>query len=166
LVSSGRRLGRARLRRTDADRLGRHDGDWNDGAQWSDTTPPGTNEVAFIVSGGNPQLNAETVTLDGNAVQNSGEIDVGVTSAATLLLDDGASITGGRLVLGTLTVSGTLDVETGGAGNGATLDGVSVTNYDGIEIDPAALEASSRLTMARRSSRYADDRDRRHTRHW
>ena len=56
---------------------------------------------------------------------NGGTIDVGTTSAATLLLDDGTTITDGRLTIGG---NNTLDIESVG---GATLDGVTVTGATG-----------------------------------
>ena len=59
---------------------------------------------------------------------------MGVTSAATLLLDDGTTITGGAISIGN---SGVLDI--GGVhavGNSdATLDGVTVSNDGNIQID-------------------------------
>ena len=80
-------------------------------------------------------------TLDGVAVTNVGAtIEVGQTSTATLLVDDGTSISGGTLTIGASGFTGTLDVEKGGnaaAPYGATLDGVTVTDYaasDGITV--------------------------------
>ena len=74
-------------------------------------------------------------TLDGVLVadDNTSTVTPGITvgtgaSAATLLLDDGATISG--LGTGTMTIGakGTLDVEKGTSGPGATLDGVKVTD--------------------------------------
>jgi fibronectin-binding autotransporter adhesin len=77
-------------------------------------------------------------TLDGVTVANGGNIDVGTTSTSdpTLLLDDGTTISAGKLTLGNL---GVLDVETGPtilrAGMpDATLDGVTVANGGNIDV--------------------------------
>ena len=55
-------------------------------------------------------------------------IEVGATSAATLLLDDGATLTHGALTVGP---TGTLDIE---SAQGATLGDVSVINGNTIEV--------------------------------
>ena len=96
-------------------------------------------------------------TLDGVQVTDSDStayvagtsnagIEVGETSAAVLLVDDGTTITGGgtgTLAIGT---TGTLDVEKGTSGPGATLDGVKVTDSGAIEIAvTAALSAATLL---------------------
>ena len=80
-------------------------------------------------------------TLDGAAVANGGNIDIGTagSGAPTLLLDDGTVISNGNLTIGTL---GVLDVEQGPATLGpgvpdATLDGVAVANGGTIEIGTA-----------------------------
>src|SRR5208283_2507339 len=73
-------------------------------------------------------------------VTDNGAIDIATTTpanAATLLIDDGTTITGADA--GTLTtgVKGTLDVEKGSDSSppyGATLDGVLVTNENLIEV--------------------------------
>ena len=78
-------------------------------------------------------------TLDGVAVNSTGTIAVGGTSVATLLLDDGTSITHGTLTVGS---GSTLDVEHGTNGPGATLDGVSVTGVDAVTA-PSATPAST-----------------------
>ena len=52
-------------------------------------------------------------------------INIGTSSTATLLVDDGTAISGGTLTVGT---TGTLDVEKGASGPGATLDGVKVAD--------------------------------------
>jgi hypothetical protein len=69
-------------------------------------------------------------TLDGvtvNATDSTGTIKVGVNGAATLLLDDGTSITDGALSIGS---GSTLDVENDANGLGVALDGVKVTGVD------------------------------------
>jgi FecR protein len=76
-----------------------------------------------------------TVEFDGVLVENAGgTIIVDVPKPATLILDGGTKITGGRL---TVNGFGTLDVERGGNHNGshgATLDGVSVTDSGAIDV--------------------------------
>ena len=67
-------------------------------------------------------------TLDDVTVTNAAAgdgINIGTSSTATLLVDDGTAISGGTLTVGT---TGTLDVEKGTSGPGATLDGVKVTD--------------------------------------
>ncbi len=80
-------------------------------------------------------------TLDGVAVANGGNIEIGTagTSDPTLLLDDGTVVSNGNLTIGAL---GVLDVEQGPATLGAgvpdaTLDGVAVANGGNIEIGTA-----------------------------
>jgi Bacterial Ig-like domain len=66
------------------------------------------------------------------SVQATGKIEVGQTSEATLLLENGASMEGGALAIGAAGHTGTVDVE-----SGATLDGVAVTAQapaDSIEV--------------------------------
>ncbi|HZR76821.1 hypothetical protein [Bradyrhizobium sp.] len=66
-------------------------------------------------------------TLDGVAVTGSSDpstIAIGLSGPATLLLDDGTTITNGNM---TIAANSTLDVEAGTTGPGATLDGVTVT---------------------------------------
>ena len=85
-------------------------------------------------------VTAPDATLDGVLLTDNGAIRIAVTaplSAATLLLDDGTTITGGGT--GTVTIGGlgTLDVELGPGGvtaPDATLDGVLVTDNGAIEI--------------------------------
>ena len=79
----------------------------------------------------------DAVTIDSPAPATT--IEVGVTTAATLLLDDGTSIANGAMTIGT---GSTLDVEVGNIRGGgdafnadAILDGVIVTNSGTIEID-------------------------------
>ena len=88
------------------------------------------NGTAAIAAGG--------VTLNDVAVNmsDSGKLNIGVGAAGSSILtvDDGTSITGGTMTIGS---TGELDVEKGASGPGATLDGVDVTvNSSGsIEID-------------------------------
>ena len=74
-------------------------------------------------------------TLDGVLVadDNTSTVTPGITvgtgaSAATLLVDDGTVISGGGTGTMTIGATGTLDVEKGTSGPGATLDGVKVTD--------------------------------------
>jgi fibronectin-binding autotransporter adhesin len=62
-----------------------------------------------------------------NSVDSTGTIEVGVSGAATLLLDDGTSIAHGALSIGS---GSTLDIEQGTGDSGVTLDGVKVTGVD------------------------------------
>ena len=103
----------------------------------------GTLDIEFGISG------HPAATLDGVSVNSSeiGTIKVGTMSTATLLLDDGATITHGSLTIGQ---HGTLDAEIGPNGPGginggpdATLDGVNVTNNHAIDIG----ETSSGVTF-------------------
>ncbi|MDR3659051.1 MAG: hypothetical protein P4L86_01315, partial [Mycobacterium sp.] len=82
-------------------------------------------------------------TLDGIAVTNYGTINVDLTaSGAILALDDGATISGGLMIIGN-NVASALDIEVGlsgpggvnGPGPDATLDDVTVTNNGTIEVD-------------------------------
>ncbi|MDE2283115.1 MAG: hypothetical protein KGK33_00680 [Hyphomicrobiales bacterium] len=75
-------------------------------------------------------------TLDGVAVWNGGNIEVGESGRATLTLADGTAIHDGTLCIG---CTGTLDIETC---RGASLDGVTVWNRGDILVDdsrPATL---------------------------
>ncbi|MDR3464929.1 MAG: FecR domain-containing protein, partial [Xanthobacteraceae bacterium] len=94
-----------------------------------------------LVNDGTVAIEASTgATLDGVAVTGGGGIQVDLaTGAATLLLDDGTSITGGTLSIGDV---GTLDVEQGRAaitGADATLDGVTVTGTDAVLTTTGAI---------------------------
>ena len=93
-----------------------------------------------VETAGVPPNGAE---FDGVIVTNAGPgegIEVGLTTTATLLLDDGTVIFGGYLKVGGTSTFGTVDVEKGSNAvgpYGATLDGVMVTNVaagDGIEV--------------------------------
>jgi hypothetical protein len=81
-----------------------------------------------------------TGTLDGVTVTNTGTIEVGATTTATLVLDGGTTISGGNLTLGT---GATLDVEDG---PGATLNGVTVTN-SGATIEVGVTTTGATLTL-------------------
>jgi FecR protein len=74
-------------------------------------------------------------TLDGVTVNGSGHIQVD-SGPSTLILDDDTTVTGGTLTVGPV---GTLAIKTA---EGATLDGVGVTNNDLIEVF-----AGSHLTL-------------------
>ena len=96
-----------------------------------------TLQVGVTVTGGTLS-NSGTVdiegssgaTLDGVAVTGDGHIQIdGATNATTpLILEDGTTITGGTLTVGSV---GILDVKTS---SGATLDDVGVTNGHSIEV--------------------------------
>ena len=79
---------------------------------------------------------------DNNAGATTQGINIGTTSTATLLVDDGTVISGGTLTVG---ADGTLDVEKGTSGPGATLDGVAVTSGGIIDVG-AASTATLTLT--------------------
>ena len=86
-------------------------------------------------------------TLDGVAVTSflaKGTLEVGQTSAATLLMNDGTSITGGALVIGASGHTGTVDVE---SASGATLDGVTVTAYDATDTIQVGQTGTSKLLL-------------------
>ncbi|MFZ0422007.1 MAG: hypothetical protein WAL80_03930 [Xanthobacteraceae bacterium] len=116
-------------------------GDWINAAasDWSTGAPPNTGD-AVVVASGQAQVNSD-VTLNNNAVQNSAEIDVGVTSGAILTLDDGTSISGGTLVLGD-GASGTLRIETG-----ATLSGGIEVSNDGTDFGTIEVTTGTTLTL-------------------
>src|SRR5208283_5761749 len=92
------------------------------------------------VEKGSASIAGPDATLHGVLVTDQGAIDIATTTpanAATLLIDDGTTITGADA--GTLTtgVKGTLDVEKGSAsiaGPDATLHGVLVTDNGAIDI--------------------------------
>jgi fibronectin-binding autotransporter adhesin len=96
-----------------------------------------TNGKLNIASGGTVDVEAGTsgpgATLDGVTVTGTSgatpsTIEVGITGAATLLLDDGTTITNGNL---TIAGGSTVDIEAGTNGPGATLDGVTVSGVGG-----------------------------------
>ena len=90
---------------------------------------------AALTVGGDGTLHIEgSATLDGVTVDNSGTIQVDQAQGptpTTLTLDDGTSISGGALNVGSV---GTLLIAAGSDDIGATLDGVNVTNYGTIQI--------------------------------
>ena len=84
-------------------------------------------------------------TLDGTSVNNSGtvRVDSPILPTTTLTLDDGTTIAGGALSIGS---QGVLDIEVGSNGQGnngadATLDGVQVTNSGSIFVEPTTSGA-------------------------
>ncbi|MDR3468784.1 MAG: hypothetical protein P4M07_22880, partial [Xanthobacteraceae bacterium] len=87
-----------------------------------------------------PGATLDGVTVTGaDAVRYFGPaslIEVGVSNAAsataTLTLDDGTSITGGSLTIGS---HGVIEVASGTSGSGATLDDVRVSNAGAIQVD-------------------------------
>jgi hypothetical protein len=101
-----------------------------------------TNGALTIASGGTLQIeagpNGSGATLDGVSVSNSGtvQVDSAATPPATLVLDDGTTISGGNLTIGN---GSTLDAEApkgtlGPTNPDAMLDTVNVTNNGTIEI--------------------------------
>jgi hypothetical protein len=83
----------------------------------------------------------KTVHLDGVDVENDGGIVIDRTDPATLTVDDGTAIAGGRLTVNGI---GTLDIERGSnrsSPHGAVLDGVSVADKGAIDIGVTATGA-------------------------
>jgi hypothetical protein len=76
-----------------------------------------------------------TVTLDGVNVTDNGEFDVGVSSGATLALDDNASISGSGAM--TINANSTLDVDSG----------TTTINLSGTITNNGTLEASCGGTL-------------------
>ena len=119
-------------------------------------------------------------TLDGVLVadDNTSTVTPGITvgtgaSAATLLLDDGATISGSGTGTMTIGAEGTLDVERNtGSAPDATLDGVKLTDNNtstvtpGITVGTGASAATLLLddgtSDQRRRHRHDDDRRQRH----
>ena len=80
----------------------------------------------------NPAASLDGVTV--NDYARADGIEVGTTTTATLLVDDGTTIDNGTLTIGAIgasTFMSTVDVEQGSAGPGATLNNV-VVDDDGI----------------------------------
>ena len=97
----------------------------------------GTLDVEFSgTSTGKPDATLDDVVVNDNSY-NFG-IEVGATTAATLLLEDDTTVYGGRLSIGS---ASTLDIEAG-ANHVATLDGVNVTNAGNIQIDAVSSPPS------------------------
>jgi hypothetical protein len=65
---------------------------------------------------------------------SGGVIEVGQTTTATLTLEDGTSISGVGIAIGSNNGTGTLDIEKGTTGPGATLDALTVDNFGAIDI--------------------------------
>ena len=109
------------------------DNEWSTGSNWSNGAPP-EGEHASIGSGGNPHVDSP-VTADDVGLINFGTIDVGTAMVgASFTLDDGTTIAGGTLSIGSL---GMVDVEAGPGnivGPDAELEGVAVTNSGNIEV--------------------------------
>jgi fibronectin-binding autotransporter adhesin len=81
---------------------------------------------------------AAGATLDGVHVNNgAGTIQIDTVSFdGKLIVDDGTTITGGSLTIGSL---GLFEVKTGPTGPGATLDGVTVGNSGVVQVDTGAV---------------------------
>ncbi len=99
---------------------------WTDAIHWSLGLPPNPGSVVAIAAGGHPQIQSGSVTLDDVTVQNGGEIDVGVTSGAILVLEDGTTITGGTILIN---ADDTLDIEPGSNGHSVALSNVVVQAF-------------------------------------
>jgi hypothetical protein len=85
-------------------------------------------------------------TLDGVTVVNTAGGTLNVDPGkATLILDDGTTMTGGNLDIGS---KGTLDVEAGSNGDGATLDGVNITNDGVLQVAHRAPDVQASLNNA------------------
>lgn len=90
-------------------------------------------------------VNGHGATLDGVYVNDFGALDVGdVTSGAVLTLDDGTYVfaDGGTI---TINSGSTFDVEAGGNGQGATVDGASV--YDDGALNIGDVSTGAILTL-------------------
>ena len=90
---------------------------------------------------GNPDATLYGVIV--TTTDTTSTIEVGVTTAATLQLDDDTTITGGSLTIGS---AGTLQVVLGQNDGNATLDDVTVTNHGAIQIG-SALVGDPTLTL-------------------
>jgi Cadherin-like/FecR protein len=109
------------------------DGEWSSAGNWSPRLPvPG--DTAIIVDS-TPQVDSN-VTVDGVAVSLQDGAGIVVGSGAILTLDDGTSITGGVLTIGS---DSALAIVHGANSLGATLDGVSVTNSGTVLIGNESL---------------------------
>ena len=75
-------------------------------------------------------------TFDALSVSDGNVIDIGTTtSGALLMLDDNASITSGAVAVGNAeTGGGTVDVETGQFGSGATFSDVTANIYGALDV--------------------------------
>ncbi|MGA7070015.1 beta strand repeat-containing protein, partial [Bradyrhizobium sp.] len=92
-----------------------------------------TLDVEAATSG--PGATLDGVTVSGTSGDNPSFIEVGTLGAATLLLDDGTTITNGNLnIIG----ASTLDIEAGTTGPGATLDAVTVHGTNAIDMIAAS----------------------------
>ena len=89
-------------------------------------------EIAGTASS-NPDATLDGVTV--NAPDFTSIIEVGFSTAATLLLDDGATINNATLAIA---IGGTLEIAHGANDTGATLDNVTVSNSGTIEINSTA----------------------------
>jgi hypothetical protein len=88
-----------------------------------------------------------TLTLNGGTLNNNDGTSEGLTGSITVenggtLTINGAAITNGALTIASL---GTLDIEYGTNGPGATLDGVNVSNSGTVQVDAAALTTTLTL---------------------
>ena len=113
-----------------------------------DGTGIASSKLIFGDSSDTVDVESGGATLDGVSVSGGGSIDVGTTTTGVILtLDDGTTVSGGKLTIGS---AGVLDIEVGPQGQGgangpgnpdATLDGVKLINSGTIDVDPAASGA-------------------------
>ena len=111
---------------------------------------------------------AAGATLDGVQVNNdAGTIQIDTISFdGKLIVDDGTTITGGTLTIGSL---GLFEVKTGPTGPGATLDGVTVDNSGVVQVDTGAvldLTGGTTITGGTRHRRRHHPRHRRQRDRW
>ena len=120
--------------------IGPPGGDWSTSSNWS-LGVPGPGSIAFIGTGGTPSIKgSEVVTVDDVIVLNSGDIEVGLASAAILILDDGTTVSGGNLTIGSLS-----EVEV--TAGGATLNGVIVSDSSTLGAGGIEVAALAKLTL-------------------
>ncbi len=93
-----------------------------------------TSDSILVQAGSTPQ--PTEATLDHVDVNSSGTVEI--ATGATLLLDDGTTISGGTLVLDDST--STLHIEPGSSSTDVTLDNVAVTNAGNIQVDPGVAD--------------------------
>ncbi len=105
------------------------------------------------ITGGTLQISAsgevyiqDGATLDDVNVINGNEIELGALAASgsTLVLEDGATIGGGTLSIGS---NDTVEILYGSNDTGATLDGVSVENLGVIQVGSVVVGEDPTLTL-------------------
>ena len=105
----------------------------------------GTVTVGTATTNGTLDIENGTVTFDDVSVANSGTINVDPAAPATLVVEDDTTIAGSKLDVAS---NGILDVEAGSLnGDGATLDGVTVTVSGAGSIEVGASSSNATLTL-------------------